>query len=298
MEDPGALAQLMRRAFECRILEDSRSHVDVTLGPSLVRVHRSALGERSARGPNALSYVALCAADVSSVLERVRSAGLSLTESGDVAKSWCLSEGDWGGVPLWLIEGQPPTIAGEPGGGVVLGIDHLGVASRDNAWVRRRFSGLLDIPVESEQTDTEATLRVEQFTSDTYGVRVVSREVKEPSGLRVLFLSIGDTDFEFLQDLASEHATSAGAALGGGRSTSTSGDRSAIARYVDRHGPGLHHVAIRVSDIDAALKRAENAGVELINSAGRPGSRRAEIAFMHPASTSGILFHFVQREPA
>jgi catechol 2,3-dioxygenase-like lactoylglutathione lyase family enzyme len=297
VEDPQSLGALMERAFECRVLQedDGRGHTEVGLGSSLVRIHgrRSDLRDWAGAGGASLRYVALCAPDLSGVRESVSRAGLSVHErpGGELQ----LSKDEWAGVALRLVETAAPELP--PGGdrGVVQGIDHVGVASADNARVRERFCGLLGMPVESEQTDTETTIRVEQFTSDKYGVRVVSSAAEEPSGLRVLFLSIGATDLEFLQDLGGERQSGARETPGGQRSTSTSGDKTAIARYVRRRGAGLHHLAMRVTDIDAALERAASQGVELINAEGRPGSRRAHIAFMHPASTGDILFHFVER---
>ena len=61
-------------------------------------------------------------------------------------------------------------------------------------------------------------------------------------------------------------------------------------------GPGLHHLALKVPDIDAALDRMERAGLTLIDRVGRPGSRRARIGFIHPASLGGVLVHLVQRD--
>lgn len=194
---------------------------------------------------------------------------------------------DWGGVPLVIGAWPPPDPPPASPDGNVLRMDHIGVASVDNSAAERRFCDLLGLDVESRQTDTETVLRVEQFTSDTHGVRVATSQVGQ-TGLRVLFVSLGDTDLELLQDLSASGGD-------GERSSSTAGDTTAIARYIDRFGPGLHHLALRVRDIDAALLRAKEAGAALIDETGRPGSRRAQIAFIDPRSTARILFHFVQR---
>lgn len=163
--------------------------------------------------------------------------------------------------------------------GNVHSVAHVGVASADNTAAERLWCDLLGLDVESRQTDTETLLRVEQFTSDTYGVRVATSQVGQ-TGLRVLFVSLGGTD---LSDSGGE----------GERSSSTAGDTSAISRYIQRSGPGLHHLALRVNDIDDALLRAKRAWAAPLDERGRPGSRRAQIAFLDPRSTARILFHFV-----
>ena len=73
------------------------------------------------------------------------------------------------------------------------------------------------------------------------------------------------------------------------------GDKGAIARYIER-APGLHHLALKTPDIDATLARLAGAGHRMIDSVGRPGSRRARIGFIHPASLGGLLLHFVERD--
>lgn len=130
--------------------------------------------------------------------------------------------------------------------------------------------------MESSQTDTEVRVPTEFFVSDKYGVVVRTRPAETVGSLRVLFITVGDCELEILQDF----------------------DPSAISRFVETRGPGLHHVALKVRDIDAALGHLEAGGVRLIDREGRPGSRRAQIAFLHPRSTHGVLFHLVEREEA
>jgi len=67
-----------------------------------------------------------------------------------------------------------------------------------------------------------------------------------------------------------------------------------IARYLDSHGPGIHHVALRTDDIDAALERARDAGVDLVDEESRPGAWGHEVAFLHPKSTGGVLVEYVE----
>jgi 4-hydroxyphenylpyruvate dioxygenase-like putative hemolysin len=73
-------------------------------------------------------------------------------------------------------------------------------------------------------------------------------------------------------------------------------DQGAITRYIETRGPGLHHIAFKVGDIDAVLADAGKDGFATIDRVGRPGSRRALIGFVRPKSLGGVLVHFVQRE--
>jgi methylmalonyl-CoA epimerase len=74
------------------------------------------------------------------------------------------------------------------------------------------------------------------------------------------------------------------------------GPESPIARYLARRGPGLHHVTFRVDDLHAALARLKARGVRLIDERPRPGAEGALVAFLHPASTHGVLV--VLKQPA
>ena len=69
----------------------------------------------------------------------------------------------------------------------------------------------------------------------------------------------------------------------------------AIADYLDREGPGIHHVALATDDITAALDRARDLGVDLVDEEPRPGAWGHEVAFLHPRSTGGVLVEFVER---
>jgi methylmalonyl-CoA/ethylmalonyl-CoA epimerase len=68
----------------------------------------------------------------------------------------------------------------------------------------------------------------------------------------------------------------------------------AIDRFLDRQGPGIHHVALRTDDVASALDRARDAGVELVDEEPRPGAWGHEVAFLHPNSTGGVLVEYVQ----
>jgi len=90
-------------------------------------------------------------------------------------------------------------------------------------------------------------------------------------GMTVRFLELGDGYFELLEP----H------------------DEGTIAGYLDRNGPGIHHVALGTPDIDAALARARDLGIDLVDGSPRPGAWGHEVAFLHPGSTGGVLVEFV-----
>jgi methylmalonyl-CoA/ethylmalonyl-CoA epimerase len=68
----------------------------------------------------------------------------------------------------------------------------------------------------------------------------------------------------------------------------------AIADYLDREGPGIHHVALATDDVSGALDRARGLGVDLVDEEARPGAWGHEVAFLHPRSTGGVLVEFVE----
>lgn len=193
-------------------------------------------------------------------------------------------------IPLRLCTGfeeLKPTISNQ-----IDRIDHIGVASRSCGDQEAIFHHALGCPIESRQTDYETELAVENFVSDRYGVIQHSRPARLVGGLRVLFLSIGDCELEMLEELN----TTSTRAINRNAPGDTRQDRSAIGRFVERRGPGLHHVALKTEDINGLLTQLNNDKWRLIDHVGRPGSRRALIGFIHPADLGGVLIHFVQRQ--
>ena len=177
-------------------------------------------------------------------------------------------------------------------GGAVERIDHLGVASADVFEDERVFFGKFGFAVESRQTDMEVNLAVESFTSDKYGVVYHNRAPEPVGGLRVCFITVGDCELEFLANFDPRQGAQRERLQAG----STKQDQGAITRFVQARGAGLHHVALKVRDIDATLAGMAQAGLPMIDSKGRPGSRRALIGFAHPKALGGILMHLVQRD--
>jgi methylmalonyl-CoA epimerase len=71
---------------------------------------------------------------------------------------------------------------------------------------------------------------------------------------------------------------------------------SPVTRFLDSRGGGLHHVALRVADLDAALRRLRAAGMRLIDETPRPGAHGTRIAFVHPSATGGVLTELVEAD--
>ena len=104
---------------------------------------------------------------------------------------------------------------------------------------------------------------------------LVHRETVNEQGVEAALLDVGDGHVELLRPL---------------------GPETPVGRFIARRGPGLHHVAYRVADIDAALERLAAEGVELIDETARIGIRGSRVAFLHPDSTGRVLTEII--EPA
>lgn len=192
------------------------------------------------------------------------------------------------GIKTWLTERVSIDRATAP---LIERLDHLGIASADNQAAIAAWSHRLGCPVESQQTDMEVMISVESFTSDKHGVVYHSRAPVPVGGLRVAFITVGDTDLEFLQNFDPRQK----GAVDHGSSGTTRQDQGAIAKFVASRGAGLHHVAMKTPDINAVLRNLDAAGVPVIDKKGRPGSRAGLIGFVHPKGTGGVLFHFDER---
>jgi catechol 2,3-dioxygenase-like lactoylglutathione lyase family enzyme len=175
--------------------------------------------------------------------------------------------------------------------GPVERLDHLGVAVADVDACAADWSGRLGFPLESRQTDVEVVTAMESFTSDKYGVVYHSRKPEPVAGVVSAFVTVGDFELEFLGSLSPGQLGE----VDHGRSGTTRQDHGAIARFVASRGPGLHHLAFKVADIDAMLARCAAAGLRTIDRVGRPGGRASRIGFIHPSSLGGVLAHFVER---
>ena len=107
------------------------------------------------------------------------------------------------------------------------------------------------------------------------GMPLAHRETVAEQGVEAVLLDVGECHVELLRPLAPE---------------------TAVGKFLDRRGPGLHHVAYRVDDIDAELERLRSEGIELIDQEPRTGIRNSRVAFVHPRATGSVLTEIV--EPA
>jgi methylmalonyl-CoA epimerase len=110
---------------------------------------------------------------------------------------------------------------------------------------------------------------------DRFGLELVHRELVHQQGVDAALLDLGENHVELLAPL---------------------GPETPVGKFLARRGPGLHHVAYQVADIDATLNRLKEAGLALIDERPRVGIRGSRVAFMQPRATAGVLTEIV--EPA
>jgi methylmalonyl-CoA/ethylmalonyl-CoA epimerase len=108
---------------------------------------------------------------------------------------------------------------------------------------------------------------------DALGMPLVHRETVTDQGVDAALLDVGDGHVELLQPL---------------------GPDTPVGKFLSKKGPGLHHVAYRVPDVANALQQLSAAGLRLIDEQPRTGIRGSRVAFLHPASTGGVLTEIVQ----
>jgi methylmalonyl-CoA/ethylmalonyl-CoA epimerase len=121
-----------------------------------------------------------------------------------------------------------------------------------------------------------ATPKIEDalaFWRDTLGLTVVHTEEVAEQGVRVAMLPLGEPRVELLEP------THAG---------------SPVAKFIERRGAGIHHVAVRVADIRAVLARLKSNGARLIDEEPRMGADNCLIAFVHPSASGGVLLELVE----
>lgn len=111
------------------------------------------------------------------------------------------------------------------------------------------------------------------FYRDQLGMAFKGTEVVAEQQVRVAFLEIGESKIELLEP--------------------TSAD-SPIAKFLEKNGPGIHHVAYEVTDIVAAIAKLESDGARMIDKTPRKGAHGALIAFVHPKSSNGVLTELCQ----
>jgi methylmalonyl-CoA/ethylmalonyl-CoA epimerase len=132
------------------------------------------------------------------------------------------------------------------------------------------FGRIDHIGVAVDDLDEAVALYTERL-----GMPLQHRETVEQQGVEAVLLGVGESHVELLRPL---------------------GPETAVGRFLERSGPGLHHVAYGTDDIEAALDAARTAGLALIDESPRTGIRGSRVAFVHPKATGGVLTELVQAE--
>ena len=117
---------------------------------------------------------------------------------------------------------------------------------------------------------TEDAAGLAELFAELLGVEVAHEETFD--GMKIVFLDFGNGYFELLEPL----------------------EEGPISDYLDRNGPGIHHLAVETDDAEAALERARELGIELVDESPRPGAWGHTVAFLHPRDTGGVLVEFVE----
>jgi len=106
------------------------------------------------------------------------------------------------------------------------------------------------------------------------GLAIEHVETVDTQKVRTAFLSVGDANLELLEP---------------------SGPDSTIAKYIEKRGEGIHHICLRVDDLEAQLARLKERGYRLINEAPVPGAHGCRVAFLHPAAGNGVLIELSEK---
>ena len=118
--------------------------------------------------------------------------------------------------------------------------------------------------------DLEATM---ELYRDRFQMREQHREKVEDFGVEAVLLEVGESHVELLRPLSND---------------------TGVGRFLERNGPGVHHVAYGTDDIDAALDSVRSAGLRLLDEEPRRGIRESRVAFLHPKATGGVLTELVE----
>lgn len=113
-----------------------------------------------------------------------------------------------------------------------------------------------------------------KFWQDSLGLENIHTEVVEEQKVRVAMLPIGESRVELLEPIS---------------------DDSPISKFLEKRGGGIHHIAVEVEDIEAALAKLKAAGARLIDETPKIGAEGCLIAFVHPAATGGVLLELTQK---
>ncbi|MFL5885531.1 MAG: methylmalonyl-CoA epimerase [Thermoleophilaceae bacterium] len=112
-----------------------------------------------------------------------------------------------------------------------------------------------------------------QLYNGKFDMREQHRETVESQGVEAVLLEVGEGHVELIRPLSED---------------------SGVAKWLEKNGPGMHHVAYATDDIDGALGQVREAGLRLIDEEPRVGIRGSRVAFLHPKSTGGVLTELVE----
>ena len=113
------------------------------------------------------------------------------------------------------------------------------------------------------------------YYQNLLGMELEGYETVESQGVKVAFLSAGNTRIELLEPIS---------------------DESPIAMFLLKRGEGIHHLALGVENIQQRLNEIKSSGINLIDSEPKLGAHHAQVAFLHPKSTGGVLFELCERK--
>lgn len=114
------------------------------------------------------------------------------------------------------------------------------------------------------------------FYRDVLGLPVSAVVDTPAEGIKIAFINIGESNLELMEPLEAE---------------------SAVGKFLEKRGEGIHHLAIKVDDIREALRKATQAGFQLIDAQPRTGAGGTLVAFVHPKSANGVLLELCEGEP-
>ncbi|MBP2625955.1 MAG: methylmalonyl-CoA epimerase [Firmicutes bacterium] len=117
--------------------------------------------------------------------------------------------------------------------------------------------------------------QAKKFYTEVLGMTAMGEETVEQQKVKVCFIPCGDSEVELLESTAPD---------------------GPIAKFIDKNGEGIQHVALRVDNIEAAIADLKEKGVRMIDEVPRYGAGGASIAFVHPKSTGGILLELSERK--
>ena len=241
-------------------------------------------------------HIALAVDDLDNAIDDIGKRGVAFetgkTENSlDGGKRALLSLKATNGIRTYIATkvDRPPTA-----NGFIEKIDHLGIMGTDNPVCIDTYCTRLGLELTGEQFDTEIQTPVEHFiyrNPRTERVVTHTRQSEVVANVHDLFILAGDWDLEIIQPMNTTRVYRAS----GERAGDTMQDHGVVDQFLKSCGPGLHHIAFKVTDIDTHLARFGNAGYRLIDKVGRRGARLSHIGFIHPSSTQKILTHFVDR---